>query len=212
MLNVHAKSKNRVITSTTLLSLAVIALVSGVYLLTLTLSPMVIPMVAHKEIKLADLPTPTKSENRVIIPKIGVDIKYAPGDDALDKGAQWRFPQRGNPKSGGNFIIAAHRLSIQPTPQATVEKSPFYNIDKLAIGDDIVIDYLGKRYTYTINKIFNVKPDQVEIEAPSDTPKLTLYSCDLTGAATGRVVIIGEPSNPNSFKDLSVAQTAHRDQ
>lgn len=202
MLNVHEKSKNRVILSTTLLSLAVIVLVSGVYLLTLTLSPMVLPMVAHKEIKVENLPAPKKTENRIIIPKIGVDIKYAPGDAALNKGAQWRYPQRGNPKSGGNFIIAAHRLSIQPTPQATVEKSPFYNIDKLAIGDKIIIDYLGARYTYTINKIFNVKPDQVEIEAPSETPQLTLYSCDLTGAATGRVVIIGEPSNPHSFKDI----------
>ncbi|HSW92457.1 MAG TPA: hypothetical protein VLH14_01095, partial [Patescibacteria group bacterium] len=48
-------------------------------------------------------------------------------------------------------------------------------------------------YGYNISKIFNVTPNQVEIEAPSETPELTIYSCDITGSATGRVVIVAEP-------------------
>ena len=176
-----------------MLSLSAIALLAGLYLLTLTLSPMVAPLVAEKPIDVEKLPAPTVNDNRIVIPKIGVDIHYAPGAAALNAGAEWRYPDRGNPDRGGNFIIAAHRLSIQPTPQSTVEKSPFYNIDKLAIGDKIIIDYVGTRYAYDIDQIFNVTPNQVEIEAPSDTPKLTLYSCDLTGSATGRVVIVAKP-------------------
>lgn len=197
MLNVHAKPKHKIILSTVITSVAVLALVGGLYILALTLSPMAMPMMA-KEIKVSELQAPVKAENRVIIPKIGVNIKYAPGEEALNKGAQWRYPDRGNPKTGGNFIVAAHRLSIQATPQATVEKSPFYNIDKLAIKDQIIVDYQGERYTYTISKIFNVKPDQIEIEETSSTPILTLYSCDLTGAATGRVVIVANPVIANA--------------
>lgn len=191
MLNIYAKSKKRAFLSVTLLSLSVIALVGGLYTLTLVFSPMVAPLVARKPIDVKTLPAPVVKDNRIIIPKIGVDIHYAPGEAALNAGAQWRHPERGNPDRGGNFIVAAHRLSVQATPWATVTKSPFYDIDKLAIGDKIIIDYIGTRYAYNIDSIFNVKPDQVEIEAPSETPKLTLYSCDLTGAATGRVVVVG---------------------
>ncbi|MCA9336972.1 class E sortase, partial [Candidatus Saccharibacteria bacterium] len=103
------------------------------------------------------------------------------------------YPERGNPEKGGNFIIAAHRFSIQPTPQSTIEKSPFYNIDKLAVSDKIVIDYDGARYGYEVEKVFDVKPNQIEIEAPSKESKLTLYSCELGGADAGRIVYVAKP-------------------
>lgn len=138
-------------------------------------------------------PAPQATDNRVIIPKIGVNIPYDKGAASLDRGAEWRYPERGNPEKGGNFIIAAHRFSIQPTPQGTIEKSPFYHIDKLAVGDKIVIDYIGTRYGYEIEKIFTVKPTQVEIEAPSTDAKLTLYTCELDGSDAGRVVVVAKP-------------------
>ena len=203
MLSMHQKSKRQSIRSTIVMTLSLIALATGLYLLSLTLSPMIVPMAAHTEIDTKTLKKPEPTHNQIIIPKIGVTVNYAPDESALNKGAQWRHPERGNPARGGNFIIAAHRLSIQPTPKATIEKSPFYNINKLAIGDTILVDYVGKRYSYTISKIFNVKPDQVEIEDESIDPILTLYSCDLTGAATGRVVIIAEPTDMSIYPEIN---------
>lgn len=193
MLHIQTRTKRRAYISVAITIVAILALIAGLYILSLVFAPAIAPMVSHKSIDVKKLPAPAAKDNRIVIPKIGVNIKYAPGVAALNAGAEWRYPDRGNPEKGGNFIIAAHRLTIQPTPWATVEKSPFYNIDKLAIGDKVVIDYSGARYGYNISKIFNVTPNQVEIEAPSETPQLTLYSCDLTGAATGRVVIIAEP-------------------
>lgn len=192
MLNIRQRSKRRVYISRVLLSLAAVAFISGLYLLILVLSPAVAPLITQKPIDINKLSAPTVKDNRIIIPKIGVNIHYGTGAAALTAGAEWRYSDRNNnPETGGNFIIAAHRLTIEPTPWSTVIKSPFYNIDKLAIGDKIFIDFNGSRYAYNIGSIFNVTPNQVQIEAPSDTPKLTLYSCDLSGAATGRVVIIG---------------------
>lgn len=173
--------------------LALVALSAGLYLLSLVLAPSIAPLIANKPIDAASLPAPKTNENRIIIPKIGVNIHYAPGTESLDRGAEWRYPDRGNPSDGGNFIVAAHRLSIQPTPQGTVEKSPFYRVDQLVIDDQVLIDYNGKRYLYKISKISNVKPTQVEIEAPSDTPILTMYTCTLGGASDGRVVVVAEP-------------------
>lgn len=176
----------------------------GLYLLGLIAAPTVAPLIVMKPIDVKALPAPKETDNRIIIPKIGVDIGYDVGTTALDRGAQWRYPERGNPDTGGNFIIAAHRFSIQPTPQGTIEKSPFYNIDKLNTGDKIVVDFKGTRYAYEITKKFDVKPTQVEIEAPSEEPKLTLYSCELGGSEAGRIVIVATPlgqialTNPSS--------------
>ena len=162
---------------------------AGVYLLALVAAPSVAPFIAMKPIEVAALPKPRTTDNRIIIPKIGVNIPYGSGAAALDRGAEWRYPNNGNPASGGNFVIAAHRFSIQPTPQSTIEKSPFYHIDKLIVGDKIIVDYNGERYGYEINNIFDVQATQTEIEASSTEAKLTLYSCELGGADTGRIVV-----------------------
>lgn len=162
---------------------------AGVYLLALVTAPSVAPFIAMKPIEVAALPKPRTTDNRIIIPKIDVNIPYGSGATALDRGAEWRYPNNGNPASGGNFVIAAHRFSIQPTPQSTIEKSPFYHIDKLSVGDKIIVDYNGERYGYEINNIFDVQATQTEIEAPSTEAKLTLYSCELGGADTGRIVV-----------------------
>ena len=182
---------------------AVLLLVGGSYLLLLTATPTIAPLIPTKPIEVKTLPRPTVSDNRIIIPKIGINIAYGKGEAALDRGAEWRHPDRGNPKDGGNFIIAAHRLSIQPTPGQTLEKSPFYHIDKLTIGDQIIVDYSGKRYAYEISKKFTVKPTQVEIEAPSDTPKLTLYSCELGGSDAGRDVLTATPLGEIATDDVT---------
>ena len=166
---------------------------AGVYLLMLVSAPSVAPIITMKPIDVKKLPVPSVKDNRIVIPKIGVNIPYAPGAASLDRGAEWRYPERGNPDTGGNFIIAAHRFSIQPTPMGTIEKSPFYHIDKLVVGDKIIVDYKGTRYAYGIEKIFDVKPTQIEIEAVSTEPKLTLYSCELGGAEAGRVVVVAKP-------------------
>lgn len=162
---------------------------AGVYLLALVAAPSVAPFIAMKPIEVAALPKPRTTDNRIIIPKIGVNIPYGSGAAALDRGAEWRYPNNGSPASGGNFVIAAHRFSIQPTPQSTIEKSPFYHIDKLSVGDKIIVDYDGERYGYEINNIFDVQAAQTEIEASSTEAKLTLYSCELGGADTGRIVV-----------------------
>jgi sortase A len=53
-------------------------------------------------------------------------------------------------------------------------------------------DGKGKRYTYYVDKIFDVKPTQTEIEAPSKDAKLTLYTCSLGGSSDVRLVLIAK--------------------
>ena len=110
----------------------------------------------------------------------------------MEKGAWWRQPQNGNPADGGNFILSAHRFIMGLTPEKTLKKSPFYNIGRLENGDQIIIDYDGKRYVYEITKKFSVKPDSIEIEKRTKEPQMTLYSCTFGGSSDGRDVFIAK--------------------
>ena len=172
------------------LSISAMSLLGGgLYMLSLVAAPIAAPILTMKPIDVKALPSPEETGDRIVIPKIGVNIAYGKGEASLDSGAEWRMPGNGNPMDGGNFVIAAHRFSIQPTPLATIEKSPFYHIDKLADGDKVLIDYQGKRYGYEIKRKYTVKPTQIEIEARTTEPTLTLYSCGLEGAEGDRLVI-----------------------
>lgn len=175
----------------------------GLYLLSLVGAPVIMPIISMQPITPETLAAPEQRGNRIVIPKIGVDIEYGEGEVALDNGAQWRWPDRGNPRDGGNFIIAAHRFTLAPTPQQTVRQSPFYHIDKLNIGDQFIIDFEGKRYGYEISEMRDVNPDQIEIEAPIDDSRLTLYSCGLGGADDVRHVLFALPLGEVSAESAS---------
>lgn len=131
--------------------------------------------------------------NTLYIPAIDMSIPFASGSaDVLDHNAWWRHPENGSPV-GGNFVLAAHRFELAPTPAETRRKSPLYSVHRLKDGDKIIADYNGERYTYTIGKIYRVKPTDIQIEDRTENPQLTLYTCTLNGSSDGRDVIIAYP-------------------
>lgn len=187
------KTRNRII-SGIIIGLSVLMICSGLYLLLLVSTPAIFMPI--KSIDMTTFEKPSYGNNQLIIPKIGVDIAYETGDTALDRGAQWRYPDRGHPTtpSGeGNFIIAAHRFTIAPTPGETAIKSPFYHIEKVAVGDKIYVDYEEKRYAYEVSELKTVEPTAIEIESYTKEPQMTLYSCGLGGARSDRLVVIAKP-------------------
>lgn len=177
---------------------ALLLLISGAYFLVNTLSPflagqLIDPNNNTTTTLLATTAEKQITENRLYIPKIDINLPYATGGaEVMERGAWWRVPDNGNPRDGGNFVLSAHRFTMGWTPEQTQRKSPFYHIDKLVVGDELTVDFEGKRYTYAITDIHRVAPDAVEIERRTDTPQLTLYSCTLGGASDGREVIVGK--------------------
>ena len=170
---------------------------SGIYLLALISTPLIMSQTINsKNNSTSQLISKTKdkiTENRLYISKIDINLPYASGGaETMEHGAWWRKPENGNPKDGGNFVLSAHRFIMGLTPQQTLRKSPFYNIDKLTVSDEIVIDYNGVRYIYVISEKRSVKPEAIEIEQRTDQPQLTLYSCTLGGANDGRDVLIAK--------------------
>lgn len=167
---------------------------AGVYLLVTALAPAIAPPPSVDLVSESTQPQ-DMSEDRLYIPKIGVDVLITPGDSeaALEKGAWHRKSENGNPVKGGNFVLSAHRFQMGWTPGQTQDKSPFYHIDSLQIGDEIFVDYGHRRYAYKVTNKYAVDRYAVYIEAPSDEPKMTLYSCTLEGEAAGRDVIEARP-------------------
>lgn len=168
----------------------------SLYVLTLTSIP---ALPSQPLAKLPPIPVESPellSTNQLIIPKIGVIVPIVTGGfEALDQGVWHRFPERGNPLAGGNFILSAHRFKLGWTPQMVRKLSPFYHIDELDSGDSIFVDYEGVRYSYLVDKTYQVKPDEIAIEDQTENPKLTLYSCTLKGEADGRTVIEAWPAD-----------------
>lgn len=177
------------------LILCCLAFAGGVYILLVALAPVYIPSTQPQAIEQKLEKAPEIKENRLYIPAIGVDVAVVEGDTeaVLEKGAWHRRPENGNPEKGGNFVLSAHRFQMGATPQQTNEKSPFYHIDKLKEGDDIYVDYNGKRFNYKITRKYQVDRYAIAIESPSTEPKMTLYSCDLRGEQAGREVIEATP-------------------
>lgn len=189
----HKKgSKGSSLLGKALLVLGVAGVLGGLYLLILVMTPNVPFLYPVTEIDAKSLPKP--QADMVYIPKIGVSVPFKSGGaEVLDDGVWHRFPERGDPAAGGNFILSAHRFEIGFTPAETRRKSPFYHVGKLTVGDQILVDFAGKRYGYEITEKSKVKPTQVKIEAPTDGPRLTLYTCTLQGQADGRDVFFAKP-------------------
>lgn len=172
----------------------ILLLVAGVYTLMLAFAPKFTPLLNSGKVEKAiNNGLPKIGDDRLYVEKLGINMPVKAGVASVMKDSIWhRIPERGDPVKGGNFILSAHRWKTGKNPAETIAQSPLYNADRLEVGDDLFVDFEGRRYKYQIYETYQVKPDQVEIEAPVEAggqAKLTLYTCTLKGASDGRVVI-----------------------
>ncbi len=186
---------------------SLIGVLAGLYLLVNTLSPLTASVLMSSDATAKKLVStqPVINDDRLYVPKVNIDVAIVPvgGNEtlALEKGAVNRSPASGNPKDGGNFVLAAHRFNLGLTPSQTRARSPFYHINKLAVSDEIYLDYKGTRYVYKVVERKTVSPTAVEIEQRTDDNRLTMYSCELSGPKAGREVVIAEPQGTVVWTD-----------
>jgi len=127
--------------------------------------------------------------NTLVIPVVGLEVPIVEGetDAALERGA-WRRPNTSTPDEGGNTVITGHRFKYLPPSNLT-----FYHLDKVEIGDSVFVYWNGKRYDYVVDRMLIVEPDQIEVEADTADPQLTLYTCTPLWTAKQRLVIVATP-------------------
>lgn len=124
------------------------------------------------------------SHNLLIIPKIGVNGQIYEGNEesVLNKGF-WRIPSTSTPDKGGNTVITAHRYLYKSGPNT------FYLLDKISVGDQIAVFWNGLGYYYEVSEVFEVMPNQTEIQDNTDESILTLYTCTPLYTANKRLVV-----------------------
>ena len=87
------------------------------------------------------------------IPKIGVDKVFVEGTGREDlKKGPGHYPGTPLPGQIGNAAIAGHR---------TTYGQPFFDLDQLGPGDEIITQTLAGRYTYKVRETLVVKPDDI---------------------------------------------------
>ena len=160
---------------------------------------------------LADIPQTGQAAGRVVIPSIGVDKTYIQGvgRDDLRKGPG-HYPLTSFPGQPGNAAIAGHR---------TTYGAPFHDLDKLAPGDEIIVETLQGRFTYLVNGHENdtgelaghfiVDPTATWVLEDHGDSRLTLTACHPKRSAAQRIVVtatLDSTPAPKTPIPLDVAQ------
>ncbi len=125
--------------------------------------------------------------NTLLIPSIDLEEQIYEGSDVsvVNKGI-WRRPMSSNPITGGNTVLAGHRF-IYSGPAV------LYHLDKVKVGDEVGVYWDDQLIVYEVEDVSVVSPAAVEIEAPTNDNRLTIYTCTPLISAKDRLVVIARP-------------------
>ena len=140
-------------------------------------------------------PGPGEAAFRMRIPAIDLDqvVVEGVGTDELHKGpghypsCRPGFPrpyctdfEEMWPGEEGRVIVSGHR---------TTYGAPFFDLDKLADGDEIIVNTQWGEFTYEVSEKEIVRPDSLAIAIQNDEPELVLTTCNPKFSAAQRLIV-----------------------
>ncbi len=143
-------------------------------------------------------------EPKIIIPKIGVEAPVVFDEPKVDEASYQAALERGvvrlgntaNPGTKGNVVIGGH--SSNNVFNAGKFKYVFVNLKKLDVGDVFYVNYQGVRYTYKITVAKKIiTPKETSVLAQTETPTITLFTCDPPGTNVNRLIVQAEQIDPS---------------
>ncbi len=118
---------------------------------------------------------------RLVIPAIGVSEYVVEGTDTADlRKGPGHYPETPLPGERGTAAIAGHR---------TTYGAPFWDVDKLEAGDEIVLETEQGVFDYVVTKTRIVAPTATEVTIPSEKPTLILTTCNPRFSARERLIV-----------------------
>ena len=143
-------------------------------------------------------PKPVKhyDENRLIIPKIGVeapinwDVESGNIMDTLQNGLV-HLKDTGKPEEGKNIFITGHSSNYwwRKGGYNTV----FALLPQLEEDDEIFITYKSKIFKFAVFKKLEVKKKEAENYVKAEGEQLTLMTCVPVGTNLERLLVIAKP-------------------
>ncbi|HCG98379.1 MAG TPA: hypothetical protein DE036_00785 [Actinobacteria bacterium] len=126
----------------------------------------------------------------VVIPKIRVDSPVLPTvtADSLRRGVA-HVPESGFPGEGKNVIIVGHNYD----PANWVPQTTFGLLSELEDGDEVLVAYRGRAYTYVVKTKETLGEDDPELYELTDDERLTLLTCENYESKTKRLKVVAMP-------------------
>lgn len=125
----------------------------------------------------------SRSTGRIDIPSIGLSHDTFEGIEmsSIDRGPS-HWPGTADPGERGNTVFPGHR---------TTKTRPFWDIDLIRIGDDVVFTTPAGRFTYDVTKAFVVDDEDTSIVDQTEDATFTIFACHPKGSARQRYVVQG---------------------
>jgi LPXTG-site transpeptidase (sortase) family protein len=153
------------------------------------LSPAPTVEIVRDEVKSLD-PTP----NRIIIDKLDREIVILNPDtstiEALDAAlleGVVRHPDSADFGQEGTMFLLGHSSYLPNVFNKNFQA--FNGIQKLTWGDRIRVQSSDTEYVYRVDRVYETKASEAEIEIVTGEPKLALATCDSFGAKDDRFVV-----------------------
>lgn len=122
------------------------------------------------------------------IPAIKVNSAILEGtDDSALKYAVGHYPGLGQVGMPGNYVLLGHRNYVYG--------HFFKNLDKLEVGDEVIITKGTETYTYIIYESFVVSPEEVWVLDQTEDTIVTMITCTPIGTYTDRLIVRGALQN-----------------
>jgi LPXTG-site transpeptidase (sortase) family protein len=134
-----------------------------------------------------DLPHLPTIENKPVPKENRLLILEGPNERTLDRGGIWHIPGTATPDQNGNFVVSGHRWQYLPPSSLTL-----YLLDKVKNGDPVIVYWRGLEYDYRIYGRATITPDRTDIQAPTNGPRLTIYTCTPLFSTKYRLVLFGQ--------------------
>ena len=94
---------------------------------------------------------------------------------------------------GGNTVLGGHSELADRVPAV------FYELDRVAVGDEIIVTANGTEIHYQVTDTFTVNQSDLSILYPTSDEQLTLFTCDIesynNGSYNRRDVVIATRIN-----------------
>lgn len=97
------------------------------------------------------------------------------------------YLQTALPGEIGNSVVVGHSSDF-PWSDGNY-KNIFALLDKLAVGDDIIVSYKKQKLVYKVRETKVVSPTDLSVLARTDEPILTLLTCYPVGSTRSRLIV-----------------------
>ena len=172
---------------------------------------------------LSHLPLVGPPVNRLIIPKLGLNVPVVTPSNANLLKQDWsaletdiqaglqdgvvHYPGTAVAGQAGNFFITGHSSYYPFLPGKY--KSVFARLHELSPGDEYWVYFRGDKHRYVVQSRDEVKPSDVKVlDQPTDKRLSTLMTCTPVGTTLRRLVIVAQEVDPTTGIAMHVGDHA----